>query len=253
VPRERVYRTEAIVLRRRDFGEADRLLTLFTPERGKIAALAKGARKPTSRKSGHVELYSRVQMLVAQGRDLDIVTQAEMVDAYRPLREDLLRTSYATYCVELLDKFTAEAEENHPLYDLLAATLGWLCDARDLQLVTRYYELQMLSLSGYQPQFFRCALRGETIQAEDQFFSPADGGVLCPACGAGRGGALPISMAALKLLRYFQSNGFERVAALKVRPMVHAELEHVLGRYITHLLERQLKSVQFLKLVRSNA
>jgi DNA repair protein RecO (recombination protein O) len=198
-------------------------------------------------------LYTRAQLLIAQGRDIDIVTQAETADAYRPLREDLLRTSYATYCVELLDKFTVENLENRPLYDLLAAALGWLCAARDLQLAARYYELQLLGLSGFQPQLFRCALRGEPIEAQDQFFSAADGGVLCPTCGAGRGGAAPISLAALKLLRYFQSNGYDRVAALNVRPAVHAELERVLGRYITFLLERQLKSVQFLRLVRREA
>lgn len=250
MPRERVYRTEAIVLRRRDFGEADRLLTLYTPERGKLSALAKGARKPTSRKAGHVELYIRAQLLLAQGRDLDIVTQAETVDAYRPLREDLLRTTYASYCVELLDKFTVDALENRPLYDLLAAALGWLCAARDLQLTTRYYELQLLGLVGYQPELFRCAARGEAIQAEDQFFSAPDGGVLCPACGPGRPGGAPISQAALKLMRYFQSNAYDRIAVLNVRPLVHAELERVLYRYITYLLERQLKSVQFLRLVR---
>ncbi|MBI3360749.1 MAG: DNA repair protein RecO [Chloroflexi bacterium] len=253
MPRERVYRTEAIVLRRRDFGEADRLLTLYTPERGKMNALAKGARKPTSRKAGHVELYIRSELLLAQGRDLDIVTQAETVDSYRPLREDLLRTSYASYCVELLDKFTVENVENQPLYELLGAALGWICTARDLQLTTRYYELQLLSLVGYQPELYRCVSRGEVIQAEDQFFSVADGGVLCPACGPQRPGAVPISQAALKLMRYFQSNSYDRVAALNVRPLVHAELERVLHRYITYILERQLKSVQFLRLVRREA
>jgi DNA repair protein RecO (recombination protein O) len=251
MPRERVFRTEAIVLRRRDFGEADRLLTLYTPERGKIAALAKGARKPTSRKAGHVELYMRANLLIAQGRDLDIVTQAETADAYRPLREDLLRTSYATYCVELLDKFTADNEENRELYGLLVAALNWLCAARDLRSLTRYYELQLLSLSGFQPQLFRCVVRGEEIRAEDQYFSAAEGGVVCPACGEGRPGAMRVSMEALKMLRYFQSNTYDRVAVLNMRSAVHNELERVLGRYITYLLERQLKSVQFLRLVRS--
>ena len=85
--RERVYQTEAIVLRRSDFGEADRLLTVFTPERGKIKLIAKGARKPTSRKSGHVELFSYGRYLVAVGRDLDIITQAETIDPFMPLHE----------------------------------------------------------------------------------------------------------------------------------------------------------------------
>jgi DNA repair protein RecO (recombination protein O) len=114
-----------------DFGEADRLLTVFTPERGKLKLIAKGARKPTSRKSGHVELFSHGQFLVAVGRELDIITQAETIEPFLPLREDLLRTTYAYYVAELADAFTAERDENRPLYDLLRDALGWLCTASD--------------------------------------------------------------------------------------------------------------------------
>jgi DNA repair protein RecO (recombination protein O) len=117
--RERTYWTEAIVLRRTDFGEADRLLTVFTPERGKIKLIAKGARRPTSRKSGHVELFSHGQFLVAVGRELDIITQAETLEPFLPLRNDLLRTTYAYYLAELSDAFAAERDENRPLFELL--------------------------------------------------------------------------------------------------------------------------------------
>ena len=96
MPRERTYRTEAIVIRRSDFGEADRLLTLFSVDHGKVRAVGKGARKPQSRKTGHVELFMRSKFLIAEGRDLDIVTQAEMVEAYAPLRDDLVRATYAS-------------------------------------------------------------------------------------------------------------------------------------------------------------
>lgn len=154
--RERTYRTEAIVLRRKDFGEADRILTLYTPARGKVRAIAKGIRKPRSRKAGHLELFTRSQLLLATGRDLDIVTQAEMVDAYRPLREELLRGAYAGYLVELLDRFTPDAEENDELYSLLREGLTWASTAPDLALAARYYELQLLGLAGYQPQLQRC-------------------------------------------------------------------------------------------------
>src|SRR5215472_14024187 len=92
--RERTYRTEAIVLRRKDIGEADRILTLFTPQLGKVRAVAKGIRKPRSRKAGHLELFTCTRLLLAVGRDLDIITQAEGLEPYRPLRDDLLRGAY---------------------------------------------------------------------------------------------------------------------------------------------------------------
>ena len=248
--RERTFRTEAIVLRRKDFGEADRILTLFTPESGKIRAVAKGIRKPRSRKAGHLELYTRSNLFLAKGRDMDIITQAVTVEAYRPVREDLLRSTYGSYYVELLDKFTPDEAENKPLYDLLATALGWLAEARDLALATRYYELQLLGMAGYQLELFQCVVSGEKILAEDQFFSPADGGAVCPKCGETRSGAFPISLSALKILRFMIRSPYEALRELKLSGSVHAELERVTQRTITYHLERQLKSVAFLKHVR---
>jgi len=248
--RERTFRTEAVVLRRRDYGEADRLLTLFTPESGKISVLAKGIRKPASRKAGHLELYTRTMLMLAKGRDMDIITQAESIQSYRPLRENLLRSSYGSYCVELLDKFTPDESENRPLYDLLIRALGWLAESDELALTARYYELQLLGMVGYQLQLFRCVARGETITAEDQYFSPAEGGALCPHCGESRPGAFPITLNALKVLRFMQNNPYESLRELKLRPAVQAEVERVTQRAITYHLERQLKSARFLREVR---
>lgn len=248
--RERTFRTEAIVLRRKDFGEADRLLTLFTPEAGKIRALAKGVRKPASRKAGHLELYTRAVLLLAKGRDMDIVVQAETLQAYRPLREHLLRSTYGSYCVDLLDKFTPDAAENRPLYDLLARALGWLAESSDLALTARYYELQLLGMSGYQLELFNCVVRGEAVEAEDQYFHPAEGGVICPRCGGKRPGAFPLSLNVLKVLRFVQMNPYEALRGLKLSPPVHAEVERIIQRAITYHLERQLKSAEFLKQVR---
>src|SRR5512145_355851 len=120
---ERTLRAEVVVLRHTDWGEADRLLVLFSREAGKLRAVAKGVRKLRSRKAGHLEPFTRVKLMLARGRDFWIVTQAETVDAYQPLREDLQRTGYAAYVIELLDRFTYEEGENRPLYQLLTDSL----------------------------------------------------------------------------------------------------------------------------------
>jgi len=114
----RSYRTEAIVIRRRDIGEADRLLTLYSPSVGKIRVVARGARKPLSRKTGHVELYMRSTFQLARGKGLDIVSQVELLDSYRPIREELVKSSYASYLVELLDQFTADSDPDPDKYHL---------------------------------------------------------------------------------------------------------------------------------------
>ncbi len=248
--RQRVYRTEAIVLRRTDFGEADRLLTALTPGRGKVRLIAKGARKPSSRKSGHVELFSHSQFLVAVGRELDIVTQAETLEPFLPVREDLLRTTYAYYVAELADAFTAERDENRPLFELLKDALGWLCTASDLPLVARYYELHLLGLVGYQPQLFVCGSCKKPLVPEVNYLSAADGGVFCRKCGYDRIGMTELSVNALKVLRFLQTRDWETCRLLRLSPASHAEVEQTMNGYITYHLERKLKSVDFIHRLR---
>lgn len=244
--RERVYRTESIVLRRTDFGEADRLLTVFTPHRGKMRLLAKGARKPSSRKSGHVELFSHGQLLVATGRDLDIVTQAETMEPFLPLREDLERTTYAYYVAELADAFTAERDENRPLFDLLKDAFGWLCSTHDLPLAARYYELHLLALVGYQPQLFLCGRCKKHLEPEVNFLGIAEGSMYCRQCGHDQVGRLELSVNALKVLRFLQTREWDTCRLLRLSSASHAEVERVMQQYITYHLERKLKSVDFI-------
>ncbi len=248
--RERVYRTEAVVLKHADLGEADRLLTLYTAEYGKVRAVAKGVRKPTSRKSGHVEQFVQTRLLIARGRNLDIVTQAEMVEPFLPLRRDLWRVSYACYAAELLDVFTEEGEENRALYELLVNVLRWIAEESDLDRTIRYYELRLLDLAGFRPQLFRCAACETEIRPEVNYMRPASGGVLCPRCGAELGGAEPISLNALKVLRYFQTRDYATCRQVQISAPVHREVEKVLYRHIVYHLERQLKSTAFLDLLR---
>ena len=251
--RERTFRSEAIVLRRVDFGEADRLLTLYSRERGKIKAIAKGARKPQSRKTGHVELFMRTHFLFAEGRDLVIITQAEMVESYPALRGDLVRATYGAYAVELLDRFTVEGDRHTDIYNLLADALGWLATAADLMLAARYYELQLLAQTGFRPQFFRCVTGGEPIAEQDQFFSAELGGLLCPDCHLTDRNARPISAVAVKVFRYLQTRDWPTVSSLQLKRPLQGELERIMHYYLTYILERELKSVDFLHRLREEA
>jgi DNA repair protein RecO (recombination protein O) len=251
--RERTFRSEAVVLRRSDFGEADRLLTLYTHDFGKIKAIAKGARKPQSRKTGHVELFMRTKFLFAEGRDMNIITQAEMIEAYPTLREDLVRTTYASYVVELLDRFTVEEDRHLDVYNLLVDALGWLATTEDLMLVARYYELRLLALAGFQPQLFQCVSCGQPIQEQDQFFSAPMGGLLCPDCQAANRRARPVTAVAVKVLRYLQTRSWDTVHVLHLKRPLQRELETLMHHYLTFVLERNLKSVDFLHRLRREA
>ncbi len=246
---ERVYRTEAIVLRELNYAEADRILTLLTPG-GKLNALAKGIRRPTSHKVGHLGLFFRVRLMLARGRNLDIITQAESLEDHDGLRSDLLRFSYACYIGELVERFSQEEEENQPLYDLMVQALCWLANEQDPRLWTRYFELRVLTVSGYQPDLFHCVSCHRTIVPETNYLHAAQGGFLCARCGPAQAQARAVSLNAQKVLRYLQTHGAEDVRALNVGPATHSEIESLLRGYLEFTLERELKSAAFLQRLR---
>ncbi|HEX3049699.1 MAG TPA: DNA repair protein RecO [Aggregatilineaceae bacterium] len=250
---ERSFRTDAIILRRQDFGEADRLLLLLTPEHGKFRAIAKGTRKPIARKTGHVELFALVDMLIATGRELHLVTQAETKEPFLRLREDLIRGVYANHFVELLDRFTAEQDASQSEYTLLVNALSWLCEDSDPRLVARYYELALLNRAGFAPSLHQCGIGQEEIEPVDQYFSPFDGGVVCPEHYAGFQRGVPISLNALKTLRYLQTRPWDAVKVLNLPATLHLDLERLMLAYITYLLEQRLQSVEFLHRLRREA
>ena len=251
--RARLYRTDGLVLFRTDFGEADRLLTVFTPRLGRLRLLAKGARKPTSRKAGHVEPFTYVHLLVARGRNLDILSQVETLESFRPLREDLERTSQAYYLAELISSFIQEGDENPPLFDLALATLARLCEARDRMLALRFFELRCLGLVGYQPQLHFCVECQAHLEPMTNYFHPPSGGVLCPRHGEALRAAEPLAMPTFKVLRYMQTHPWDQAAALRIKLETHLDIEATLHRYIVYLLERRLKSVKFIHRLRHEA
>jgi DNA repair protein RecO (recombination protein O) len=244
----RSFRAEAVVLRHADWGEADRILTLYTREQGKIRAIAKGARKMRSRKAGHLEPFTHITVQLARARDLAIVTQVETLDAYLPLREELMLMGYASYAMELLDRFTYDEEGgNSIIFRLLTETLARLAGQIEPWLVLRYYEMRLLDSLGFRPQLFTCSHCQREIMPEDQYFSASAGGVICPRCGNGLPGLWPVSMGALKYLRHFQRSNFNDAARAQPTLAEQREIETLMQANLTYLLERGLNTPGFLK------
>ncbi len=246
----RVYSTEAIVLRRTDYGEADRILTLFTPKSGKVRAIAKGARRTTSRLAGHLEPFTRTQLLLATGRELDIVTQAEACERLDHLRDDLWHATGAWYAAELVDRFLQDADPHPRLYQLFTQTLrrldegaanpgesrGWLA--------LRYFELHLLEELGYRPALHQCAGCDTPLTPMENGYSAELGGALCPQCS--RYAQRRLSLDALKVLRLLQSSEWEAVPRLRLAAGLQGEIEAVLQATLRYHLDRDLKSWNFL-------
>lgn len=249
-PQERLYRSECIVLREMDYAEADRILTLLTPN-GKMSALAKGIRRPTSRKVGHLGLFYRAQVMLARGRNLDLITQAESLEEYEGLRGDLWRFTCACYVAELVERFAQEGEESQSLYDLLAQGLRWFADEDDLRLWMRYFETRLLHLAGYSPELYNCVECHARLQPEVNYFSAERGGLLCPRCGENLGARARVSVAAQKVLRYLQGHSADQVRALRLTDATQTEVEALLQGYLEYVLEREVKSVTFMRRLRA--
>ncbi len=249
--RERTLRTEAIILRRQEIGEADRLLVLLTPAHGKLRALAKGARKPIARKAGHLELYALVDMQLARGREWYYVREAETKEPFLALREDLTRTAYASHLVELIDRFTGEQDVNRAEFALLRDALGWLCSDADPRTIARYFELHLLALAGFAPALHQCAIGQEELRPPGSVLQPRRmAASSAPTIIATRSAACPIGLPALKTLRYMQTQPWEAVRVVRISPALHLELERLMLAYLTFVLEQRLQSVEFLRRLR---
>ena len=177
--RPRTYKTEGIVLKQMPLGEADRILTLYTTDLGKLRAVARGVRRPKSRLAGHLEPLTRATVSVSEGRSLDHIAEAETLQSYRRLREDLELVSKAMYLADLVDSFTVDRSPSLALFNLLAGSLARLESARSSDTVLRYFEVQLLHTSGFGPELRQCVeCRGE-LEPATHHFCPASGGILC--------------------------------------------------------------------------
>jgi DNA repair protein RecO (recombination protein O) len=250
VPRPRVYRTEAVVLRQRKLGEADKIVTLFSPNMGKLDAVAKGVRRTKSRLAGHLEPLTHGAYLLAEGRDLDIVTQAETIDGYSALRTDLERMSRALYCVELIDRLLPERSEAWPVFRLLCQVLDVLCTTDQADLAVRFFEAHLLDELGYKPRLDICAVCDRRLEPATNYWSAAAGGVVGPECTHDLVQLQPLSLNGLKVMRLLQRSTFAEVSRVRVSADLARELEDCLGEHLRFVLEREVRSARFVNALR---
>jgi DNA repair protein RecO (recombination protein O) len=249
--RPHVYRVEGFVIRRMDYGEADRILTLYTRQEGRVRAIAKGVRRPTSRLAGHLELFVHADLLLARGRELDIVTQVETIESFRRVREELERSSYAYYLAELTDALTEERLENPAAFTALLEALQGLESADEPRLIVLYFVLQLLGAVGYRPELNRCLRCRAEIRPERNYFSVEQGGLLCPACGAPEPSARPIELLTLKALRHLQRTAAPAAYQVRAPEQVLRNAERLLREYAEHVLDRRLRVPEFIARVQA--
>jgi DNA repair protein RecO (recombination protein O) len=248
----RTYRTKAIVLSRFELGEADRVLTLLTPHDGKIRAIAKGVRRPGSRIGGAVEPFAELELLLARARTFDVVTQAQVAQAWLGLRDHLTATATAWYLGELAERAVEERAGAWPVYALLRRSFQLLDDGMDPDRVARWYETGLADALGVRPEVERCA-ECDRVPGESERFrwAPSLGGLLCERHPSPPTEVRELSLDALKVLRAYRRLDIEAIAALRLPGEVEAEVEGLMRRFIRHVLEREARSLAFLDEVRA--
>jgi DNA repair protein RecO (recombination protein O) len=230
-----IYREHGIVLRTHRLGEADKIVAVMTEGRGKVRAVAKGVRKTKSKFGGRLEPMTHVALQLYEGRELDTITQAETIETFRRVREDLERVARAGALLEAVDQIAQEGEPNASLYRMLLGALRQLAKDDSALIVAAFY-WKLLSHEGFHPMLDACASCGDAT-GPLVAFDLQEGGTLCRSCRRGTA----VSPPALELLR--EVLGGQLARALREPPSdATAEVDHLATRALEHHLERRLKA-----------
>jgi DNA repair protein RecO (recombination protein O) len=232
-----LYRERAVVLRSVKLGEVDRIVSFLTEGRGKVRAVAKGIRRPGSRFGARLEPTSHVALQCWEGRNLDVVTQVETLDAHRRLREGYEAFTQAAAMLEVVDHVAQEGQANVPLYRMLVGALGALSESPGPMVAVAFF-WKLLSLEGFHPVLEACA-RCQARCDGGAVFDLSEGGVVCRACALPSD--VPVEPAALALVARILGGGLRSALAEPAGPALRAA-ETLALRALEHHLERRLRS-----------
>jgi DNA repair protein RecO (recombination protein O) len=237
-----------LILKHAPFGEADLLVTFFTRERGKVRAVARGARRSNSKLVGHLEPLTQVRLSLAQGRGgLDHVSQAQLMESFAPLKDDLDAITKGFYLAELVDGFGSEAHQNQPLYNLALATLDAIGQDPESELPLRFFELRLLKVSGLMPELYRCVECRNELVPESHRFSPDVGGALCLDCRPADAHVRPLSLRALKVLRLLDRSHLNEIPSIQMDVPLAQEIKSLLKMSVEYWLDKQIQSNSFME------
>lgn len=238
------WKTEGIVLRVRNLGEADRLVTVYTKEYGKLNTTARGARRIRNRLLSPTQVFTHGRYLIFPGSGLHNLNQADIIHSGQPLRDDLEKFGYASYITELLDALTPEEDPAEGIFSLLAGTLS-LGDRGRFPLAARAFEIRLMRELGYEPELYQCLHCRATLQSK--LFFAKEGGAVCQNCVMHFPGLLSLTNGTWELMKKLLEWDFSRLSVLHPASSNEEELRLVMRKYLDFRLEYPLKSLDFLE------
>jgi DNA repair protein RecO (recombination protein O) len=242
------FSTDAIVLKRKNFGEADKIVTFFTSKKGKIAAVAKGVRKVTSHRAPNIEILNHTQIFLHSTRGLPILTEAAEIKSFPGLKDNLEKLSLCYLLLELVDQFLEEGQENSEIFNLLLVTLKRMEKAATLEkarVLQSSFQIKFLTSIGYLPQLYNCARCRVELTPENNFLSPHLGGLVDEDCSRSTFSSKNVSDQSIKTLRFLEAKPLRLIEKLTLDKKVIKETAALLNFYTVFFLEKDLSSLAF--------
>jgi len=242
-----IQKSEAIVLKTRGFRETSLIVNFFTKDFGKITGLIKGIRTEPQRYGGMPLAFSRNLLVFYETpkRDLNLVTQCDAKEQFPSIREDLEKSNYANYFIELLDAVTFAHDKNEKLFELALLSLKALGANFESWRIARIFEIRLLNLSGFKPRLDGCVHCQKEIAAQGTF-SPLLGGILCAQCLRLDKNASPVLRGTLACIEYIEKSSWEKALYLKINRNTASELANILSSFLDIHLDKEIKSRKFL-------
>ncbi len=255
-----LQKTQAIVIRTFPLRESHKIITFYTPDFGKVKAVAYGVKSPKSKLSGSLELLNHGMLLFnyRENRDLQNLTGFDLIEGFDGIRTDFARITYGCYLAELVDAIASEGDANPEIFDLLRNTYQFLTDTDYVALLARVFEIKFLDLAGYAPQLSQCANCGAVVTASPvkntqstpmMFFSVRHGGLLCGDCQHRDTSAFSIAPGSCELLKTLRQSELDKLSRIRASTRNQRELKLVLSSFIQYHTERNLKSLKFIESV----
>jgi DNA repair protein RecO (recombination protein O) len=233
-----------LIIKSRDYGETHKIVTIFSKKLGKFSAIARGAKKPKSRMAAVTQPFIYGQFFVYVSKDLSNIQQGEIINSFRAIREDIVKTAYAAYLMELTDKLLDDKTPNGGIFDQLMQTFEWIGEKDDVAIPIMMYEMKLYRAGGFAPTVDHCANCGS--KNSPFTFSLVEGGLLCSNCTHMDLDAIPLPLPVVKLLYIFSTYGLERIGTISVKDENRDLLRKILDTYYDRYGGYFLKSRKFL-------
>ncbi len=241
---------EGIILKARDYGESNQILTVFTKYQGKVAIMARGSKKTRSRFGAVTEPFTQAHFVTFGTGKIVTLSQADLINSHYLLRSDLLLTAYGAYWVELIDKTTEEKEPHPPLYEMLALLLSRLEQKTDPDILTFILELRILKMAGYAPVLDHCVYCHANQRPVR--FSVRQGGFLCENCQSQDPEAMLVTEASSRILRILLQVDLRRLGAVNIKHETRQQLEKLIRSFAAEYLPVRLKSLNLLEQLKTS-